>query len=67
MNGIRNTPYALGAWLLAMGLSRAQAGATVRASLGRFTTDDQIERATKRIIEAVEIGSRDPGILGLER
>jgi cysteine sulfinate desulfinase/cysteine desulfurase-like protein len=53
--------------LLAMGLSRAQAGATVRASLGRFTTDDQIERATKRIIEAVEIGSRDPGILGLER
>jgi len=53
--------------LLAMGLSRAEAGATARASLGRFTTDDQIERATKRIIEAVEIGSRDPGILGLER
>ncbi len=53
MNGIRNTPYALGAWLLAMGLSRAQAGATVRASLGRFTTAEQVEQVTERMIRTI--------------
>jgi len=36
--------------LLAMGLSRAEASATVRASLGRFTTAEQIEQATLMII-----------------
>lgn len=36
--------------LLAMGLNRAEASATVRASLGRFTTAEQIEQATLMII-----------------
>jgi len=40
--------------LLAMGLSRAEASSTVRASLGRFTTASQIERATKLIVAAVQ-------------
>lgn len=39
--------------LLAMGLSRAEADSTVRASLGRFTTLDQIERASSLILNAV--------------
>lgn len=39
--------------LMAMGLSRVEAGATVRASLGRFTTPEEIERGSKRILDAV--------------
>jgi cysteine desulfurase len=39
--------------LLAMGLSRAEASATVRASLGRFTTAAQVEQATELIIKTV--------------
>ena len=37
--------------LLAMGLNRADAGSTVRASLGRFTTQEQIECASSLILE----------------
>jgi len=39
--------------LLAMGLSRAEASTTVRASLGRPTSWDQIERASRLIMSAV--------------
>lgn len=39
--------------LLAMGLSREEAASTVRASLGRFTSEDEIDRAVGHIIEAV--------------
>jgi len=39
--------------LLAMGLSRAEASATVRSSLGRFTSAPQKERATRLVIEAL--------------
>jgi cysteine desulfurase len=39
--------------LLAMGLSRAEASATVRASLGRFTTAAQVAQATALIAAAV--------------
>mgnify|MGYP000476040442 CR=1 FL=1 len=39
--------------LLAMGLSRAEAGSTVRASLGRFTSAAQIEQATLLMIAAL--------------
>jgi cysteine sulfinate desulfinase/cysteine desulfurase-like protein len=38
--------------LLAMGLSRAEASVTVRASLGRFTTAAQIAQAMPLIIAA---------------
>jgi cysteine desulfurase len=39
--------------LLAMGLSRAEASTTVRASLGRFTSAPQKEGATRLVIEAL--------------
>jgi len=39
--------------LLAMGLSRAEAGATVRTSLGRYTTLDEVVCAEKSILEMV--------------
>jgi cysteine desulfurase len=39
--------------LLAMGLNRADAGSTVRVSLGRFTTTTQLERASSLILAAV--------------
>ncbi len=38
--------------LIAIGLSRAEASATVRASLGRFTTSGEIERAAASIAGA---------------
>ena len=41
--------------LLAMGLSRAEASATVRTSLGRFTTAAQIEQAISMIASAFGI------------
>jgi cysteine desulfurase len=44
--------------LMAMGLSRAEASSTIRASLGRYTTLSQIERASKLIPEIVH-GYRD--------
>lgn len=39
--------------LRAMGLTPARAAASLRFSLGRFTTDDDIERAADRVIEEV--------------
>jgi cysteine desulfurase len=39
--------------LLAMGVSKALAGASLRLSLGRFTTETEINRAAQRIIEEV--------------
>ncbi|MES1943801.1 cysteine desulfurase [Salinisphaera sp. PC39] len=39
--------------LRAMGLTPVQAAASLRFSLGRFTTDDDIERAADRVIEEV--------------
>jgi len=38
--------------LLAMGLGRADASSTVRASLGRFTTQEQIEHASSLALTA---------------
>jgi cysteine desulfurase len=37
-----------------MGLSDAAAAATIRFSLGRFTTDDQVGYALDQVIAAVE-------------
>jgi cysteine desulfurase len=37
--------------LLAMGLSRAEAGSTIRASLGRYTTLEQIERGIECVFK----------------
>ncbi len=37
--------------LTAIGLTRAQAGSTIRASLGRFTSADEIEFAVNKIVE----------------
>jgi cysteine desulfurase len=45
--------------LRAIGLSREDAGSTLRFGLSRFTTDDEIEYAVDRIIEAVH-GVRRP-------
>ncbi len=39
--------------LRALGLSDALAGASVRVGLGRFTTQDQIDRAVEEIVAAV--------------
>ena len=39
--------------LKALGLSDDEAGASIRIGLGRFTTDDEVDRATTRIIETV--------------
>lgn len=39
--------------LRAMGLTEAEAGASVRIGLGRFTTDDEIERASALIVGEV--------------
>ena len=39
--------------LMAMGVNRADAGRTVRASLGRFTTQEQVERACTLILDAL--------------
>ncbi len=49
--------------LVAMGLSRTEAGATVRASLGRPTTQDQIEHASSLIVSAVNRIRSAPGSL----
>lgn len=38
--------------LMAIGLSRTEAGSTVRVSLGRYTTLIQIERGTRLLLEA---------------
>jgi cysteine desulfurase len=37
--------------LLAMGVPRSRAGSSIRISLGRFTTEDEVDRAAGRIIE----------------
>jgi len=39
--------------LRAMGVSKALASASVRISLGRFTTEEEVDRATQRIIDEV--------------
>lgn len=39
--------------LRAMGVSKALAAASIRISLGRFTTGDEVDRAARRIIEEV--------------
>jgi len=41
--------------LQAIGLSRDQASRTIRASLGRFTTDDDIRVAITQITKAYRI------------
>jgi cysteine desulfurase len=40
--------------LLAMGLSRADASSTVRASLGRFTAEEDVDRACSLLVSAWE-------------
>jgi cysteine desulfurase len=35
-----------------MGLSRERALGAVRLSIGRFTTDDELERAGRELVEA---------------
>lgn len=42
--------------LMAMGLSRVQANASFRVSVGRFTTEADIETASARIIEEIKRG-----------
>jgi len=39
--------------LRAMGVSKALASASIRISLGRFTTEDEVDRAARRIAEEV--------------
>ena len=41
--------------LMAMGLDRSDATCTVRASLGRFTTLEQVERAYALILDAISV------------
>lgn len=40
--------------LLAQGLSSSEAAESVRLSFGRFTTDDEIERAGRVLVDAIE-------------
>ena len=40
--------------LRSLGLSDALAGASIRVGLGRFTTEDQIDRAVEEIVGAVD-------------
>ncbi len=39
--------------LRAMGVSKVLASASIRISLGRFTTDDEVDRAAQRIVDEV--------------
>jgi selenium donor protein len=50
--------------LVAMGVDAATAMSTVRFSLGRFTTADEIERAARRIVEVARELAGDRGVAG---
>lgn len=49
--------------LTAMGLDDADAFASVRFSLGRFTTDDEVDRALKTVVAAVEAVRTEPTLV----
>lgn len=51
--------------LLAIGLSRQEAHSTIRMGLGRFTTDDEIRRASEVIISGVERLTRRRETVGM--
>jgi cysteine desulfurase len=40
--------------LLALGRTRAEAEASIRFGLGRFTTEEEVDRAADAIVRAVE-------------
>jgi cysteine sulfinate desulfinase/cysteine desulfurase-like protein len=47
--------------LAAMGVDAATALSTIRLSVGRFTTDDQVDRAAELILAEVQAIQADEG------